>query len=31
MNIKTFFNRMQMGWNIYEALEVPVGRRNNNE
>ncbi len=29
INIKSFFNRMYLGWSIYEALEVPVGRRNN--
>jgi hypothetical protein len=29
MNIKSFYNRMYLGWSLYEALEVPVGRRNN--
>lgn len=29
INIKSFFTRMYLGWSIYEALEVPVGRRNN--
>ena len=27
MNIKTFFNRLYLNWNLYEALEVPIGRR----
>lgn len=29
INIKTFFNRLYMNWSLYEALEVPVGRSNN--
>lgn len=29
INIKSFFNRMYLGWSLYEALDVPVGRRNN--
>lgn len=29
INIKSFFTRMYLGWSIHEALEVPVGRRNN--
>lgn len=29
INIKSFFNRMYLGWSLYEAIDVPVGRRNN--
>ena len=27
INQKTFYNRIYLGWNLWEALEVPVGRR----
>lgn len=29
INIQTFFSRLNMNWSIYEAIEVPIGRRNN--
>lgn len=30
INIKTFYNRIyNLHWGLYEALEVPIGRRNN--
>ena len=31
INIKTFFNRLYLNWSIYEALEIPIGRRNNEQ
>lgn len=27
INIKTFYNRISLGWNLWEALEVPVAKR----
>ena len=29
INVQTFYTRMRLGWSIQEALNVPVGRRNN--
>ena len=27
INKKTFYNRMNLGWNLWESLEVPVSKR----
>lgn len=27
MNKKTFYNRINLGWNLWEALEIPVSKR----
>lgn len=27
INQKTFYTRMYLGWNLWEALEIPVGKR----
>ena len=26
LNMNTFYKRMKLGWSLYEALEIPVGR-----
>lgn len=32
INLKTFYNRLyNLNWNLWEALEVPIGRREYNE
>ncbi len=31
INQKTFYTRMYLGWNLWEALEVPVGKRGEND
>lgn len=31
INRRTFKNRLELGWGLYEALEIPTGRVKNNE
>lgn len=31
LNISTFNKRLKLGWNLYEALEMPTGRKNDEE